>query len=53
MSVEELIKVLEKIPKHKIVVLIDSENIGWSNVGTVIEDVSTVKIYSDDNIFDK
>lgn len=53
MSVEELIKVLEKMPKHKIVVLTDPEDLGWSNIGTVIEEASTVKISADDNIFDK
>jgi len=49
MSVEELIKVLEKLPKNKIVVLTEPDGVGWDNIGRVYEDVSTVKITMDGN----
>jgi len=49
MTVEELIEVLEEIPKNKIVVLTEPDGIGWDNVGQVIEDGSTVKITMDGN----
>jgi Ni,Fe-hydrogenase III small subunit len=49
MSVEELIRALEKMPKHKIVVLTESDGIIWDNIGQVIEDGSTVKITMDGN----
>jgi hypothetical protein len=49
MTVEELIRVLEKMPKDKIVVLTEPDGIGWDNIGRVIEDGSTVKITMDGN----
>jgi hypothetical protein len=49
MSVEELIRALEKMPKDKIVVLTEPDGIGWDNIGQVIEDGSTVKITMDGN----
>lgn len=49
MSVEELIKVLEKLPKNKIVVLTEPDGVGWDNIGRVYEDGSTVKITMDGN----
>lgn len=49
MSVEELIRALEKMPKDKIVVLTEPDGIGWDNIGKVIEDGSTVKITMDGN----
>ena len=47
MTVEELINALEKLPKRKVVVLTDSDGIGWDNIGQVIEEGSTVKITMD------
>ena len=44
MTVQELINALEKLPKDKIVVLTQSDGIGWDNIGQVIEEGSTVKI---------
>lgn len=49
MTVEELITALERLPKHKIVVLTDPDGDGWDNIGSVIEDTSTVKITMDGN----
>lgn len=49
MSVEELIRALEKMPKDKIVVLTEPDGIGWDNIGKVIEEGSTVKITMDGN----
>ena len=49
MSVEELIKALEKMPKDKIVVLTEPDGIGWDNIGKVYEEGSTVKITMDGN----
>ena len=49
MTVEELIRALEKMPKDKIVVLTEPDGIGWDNIGRVIEDGSTVKITMDGN----
>ena len=49
MTVEELIRALEKMPKDKIVVLTESDEISWDNIGRVIEDGSTVKITMDGN----
>ncbi len=49
MSVEELIRALEKMPKDKIVVVTEPDGIGWDNIGQVIEDGSTVKITMDGN----
>jgi hypothetical protein len=49
MSVEELIRALEKMPKDKIVVVTEPYGIGWDNIGQVIEDGSTVKITMDGN----
>lgn len=49
MTVEELIRALEKMPKDKIVVLTEPDGIGWDNIGHVIEDGSTVKITMDGN----
>ena len=50
MTVAELIKQLEKLPKDKIVILTEPDGVGWDNVGKVIEEVSTVKIIIDRNI---
>lgn len=47
MTVQELINSLEKLPKDKIVILTESDGIGWDNVGRVIEEGSTVKITMD------
>jgi len=49
MTVEELIKVLEKLPKSKIVVLTEPDGVDWDNIGRVYEDGSTVKITMDGN----
>ena len=49
MTVEQLIKALENLPKDKIVVLTETNGIGWDNIGEVIEDGSTVKITMDGN----
>jgi len=49
MTVEDLIKSLEKLPQHKIVVLTESDGIVWDNIGRVIEDGSAVKITMDGN----
>jgi hypothetical protein len=48
MTVQELINSLEKLPKDKIVVLVDPDGI-WDNIGQVIEGGSTVKIIMDGN----
>ena len=47
MTVQELINELEKLPKHKIVVLTEPDGVGWDNIGKVIEESSTVKITMD------
>jgi hypothetical protein len=49
MSVEELIRALEKMPKDKIVVLTEPDGIGWTNIGKVVEGECNVKIIEDDN----
>lgn len=49
MTVEQLIKALESLPKDKIVVLTEPDGIGWDNVGEVIEEGSIVKITMDGN----
>jgi hypothetical protein len=49
MSVKELINILEKLPKDKIVVLTELDGIGWDNIGKVYEEGSTVKITMDGN----
>ena len=49
MTVEQLIKALESLPKDKIVVLTEHDGIGWDNVGEVIEECSIVKITMDGN----
>lgn len=49
MTVEQLIKALENLPKDKIVVLTEANGIGWDNIGEVIEEGSTVKITMDGN----
>ena len=50
MTVSELIKVLEKMPKDSIVVITDHDRDFWDNVGRVYEDCSTVKIEMDNYI---
>ena len=47
MTVEELIKALEKMPKNKIVVITEPDGIGWDNIGKVYIEDSTVKITMD------
>ena len=49
MTVEQLIKALENLPKDKIVVLTEPDGIGWDNIGEVIEEGSIVKITMDVN----
>jgi len=49
MTVEELIKTLEKLPKNKIVVLTEADGVVWDNIGSVYEDGPTVKITMDGN----
>lgn len=49
MSVDELIKELEKFPKDKIVILTEPDGVGWDNIGKVYEEGSTVKITMDGN----
>lgn len=50
MTVKQLIKVLEKITdKEKIVILTESDGIGWDNVGKIIDGDSDVKITMDGN----
>ena len=50
MTVDELIKKLEKIPKQKIVILTDPDGKGWDNVGKIIEADSCVKITISGNV---
>ena len=47
MTVQELIKRLEKIDKDKIVVLYDGY--GWSNIDKLEETETTVRIYEEVN----
>lgn len=47
MTVKELIKSLEKLDKDKVVLLTDSDGIGWDNVGKVIEEECVVRITMD------
>jgi hypothetical protein len=49
MTVKELIKALEKMPKEKVVVLTEPGGIGWDNIGKVYEEGSIVKITMDGN----
>jgi hypothetical protein len=49
MDVKQLIEKLSKIDGDKIVILTESDGIGWDNIGDVIEDTSTVKITMDGN----
>ena len=53
MTVQELIKALEKLPKDKIVILTEPDGVCWDNIGKVYEDGSSVKITMDgENPFD-
>ena len=44
MTVKQLINTLRKMPEDKIVVVSDSDGVGWDNIGEVIEGGSTVTI---------
>ena len=48
MTVKELITELSKYNSDKVVVLTDPDGIGWTNIGIVVEDKSTIKITEDD-----
>ena len=48
MTVKELIKVLEKMDPDKIVILTEPDEIGWTNIGKVVEEKYEVKIVEDD-----
>jgi len=49
MNVSQLIKVLEKLDKDKIVILTEPDGIGWDNIGNIIEEECQVKITMDGN----
>ena len=49
MTVEELIRALEKMPKDKIVVLTEPDGIVWDNIGDVYSEGSIIKITMDGN----
>lgn len=47
MTVEDLIKKLEKLPKDKVVTITDPKEIGWDNIGKVVNGIGTVRIVID------
>ena len=47
MTVQHLITELQKLDPDKIIILSDSDGIGWDNIGQVIDDISKVKITMD------
>jgi hypothetical protein len=49
MTVEQLIRTLEKLPKDKVVVLTEPDGVGWDNIGSVYVEGSVVKITMDGN----
>tara|TARA_R110002074_G_scaffold321696_1_gene492179 strand:+ start:432 stop:599 length:168 start_codon:yes stop_codon:yes gene_type:complete len=44
MTVEQLIKELQQLPKDNIVVITEPDQIGWDNIGKVVSDGVTIKI---------
>ena len=53
MNVKQLIEQLKKCDENKVVVLTEPDTIGWTNIGYVVEESSTIKIVMDDNSRDK
>ena len=49
MTVKELIDQLLKCNQDKVVLITEPDGIGWDNIGSVIENVSNVKIKIDGN----
>lgn len=49
MTVDDLIKILEKLPKDDVVILTEPDGIGWDNIGKVYKESSSVKITMDGN----
>lgn len=48
MTVKELIKVLSEMDKNKVVIISEPDQIGWTNIGKVIEEECQIKIVQDD-----
>ncbi len=50
MTVDQLIKKLSTMDKDKIVLIGDSDGVGWDNIGKVIEKSSTAIIVHDEHV---
>jgi hypothetical protein len=48
MTVKQLIQILQKCDENKVVIIVEPNNIGWDNIGNVIETNSDVRILMDD-----
>jgi len=48
MTVKELINVLSIIDGNKVVILSEPKQVGWTNIGKVVEEQCQVKIVEDD-----
>lgn len=48
MTVKELIYVLSTIDGDKVVILSEPNQIGWTNIGKIVEEQCQVKIVEDD-----
>jgi hypothetical protein len=48
MTVKQLIKVLSVMDENKVVILYEPKQIGWTNIGKVVEEECQVKIVEDD-----
>jgi hypothetical protein len=49
MTVKNLIDILSKIDGDKIIIMTEPDGIGWTNIGSVIEDECQVRIVEDDS----
>jgi hypothetical protein len=49
MTVKELIKVLSEMDENKVVIISEPDQIGWTNIGKVIEEECQIKIVQDDS----
>ena len=49
MTVKDLIKILEKIDGDKMVIMTNPDEIGWTNIGRVVEEQCQVLIVEDDD----